>query len=81
MSNSLVAWAYRLHKSMYKLTQRDGGLSVGQQSQAHDLESFEALQEIRYDTRCYFNVRSKANISQPNLPKQFEKNMQTNEDM
>jgi len=23
---------------------------------------------IRYDTRCYFNVRSKANISQHNLP-------------
>jgi len=22
----------------------------------------------RYDTRCYFNVRSKANMSQPNLP-------------
>jgi len=24
--------------------------------------------QIRYDTRCYFNVRSKANISQLNLP-------------
>jgi len=24
--------------------------------------------EIRYDTRCYFNVRSKADISQLNLP-------------
>ena len=23
---------------------------------------------IRYDRRCYFNVRSKANISQLNLP-------------
>jgi len=23
---------------------------------------------IRYDTRCYFNVRSKANVSQLNLP-------------
>ena len=23
---------------------------------------------IRYDTRCYFNVRSKANTSQLNLP-------------
>jgi len=23
---------------------------------------------IRYDTRCYFNVRSKAGISQLNLP-------------
>jgi len=25
-------------------------------------------QTIRYDTRCYFNVRSKADISQLNLP-------------
>ena len=24
--------------------------------------------QIRYDTRCYFNVRSKANMSQLNLP-------------
>ena len=23
---------------------------------------------LRYDTRCYFNVRSKADISQLNLP-------------
>jgi len=23
---------------------------------------------IRYDTRCYFNVRSKADVSQLNLP-------------
>jgi len=26
---------------------------------------------IRYDTRCYFNVRSKADISQLNLPHVF----------
>jgi len=25
-------------------------------------------QQIRYDTRCYFNVRSKADISRLNLP-------------
>jgi len=25
--------------------------------------------DLRYDTRCYFNVRSKADISQLNLPK------------
>jgi len=25
-------------------------------------------QEVRYDTRCYFNVRSKADVSQLNLP-------------
>jgi len=27
-----------------------------------------AQQQIRYDTRCYFNVRSKADMSQLNLP-------------
>ena len=26
------------------------------------------LNTLRYDTRCYFNVRSKADISQLNLP-------------
>jgi len=26
------------------------------------------LKDLRYDTRCYFNVRSKANMSQLNLP-------------
>jgi len=25
-------------------------------------------EDLRYDTRCYFNVRSKADISQLNLP-------------
>ena len=29
---------------------------------------FAAVLTIRYDTRCYFNVRSKANMSQLNLP-------------
>jgi len=27
---------------------------------------------LRYDTRCYFNVRSKADISQLNLPHGFD---------
>jgi len=31
-------------------------------------QRFTALWLIRYDTRCYFNVRSKANMSQLNLP-------------
>jgi len=26
-----------------------------------------AVKQVRYDTRCYFNVRSKANMSQLNL--------------
>ena len=33
-----------------------------------DLENFATAITIRYDTRCYFNVRSKADISQLNLP-------------
>ena len=32
---------------------------------------------IRYDTRCYFNVRSKADISQLNLPKPAYSKIQT----
>ena len=32
------------------------------------LVSGERDSKIRYDTRCYFNVRSKADISQLNLP-------------
>ena len=30
--------------------------------------SVRVVDTIRYDTRCYFNVRSKADISQLNLP-------------
>jgi len=32
---------------------------------------------IRYDTRCYFNVRSKAYISQLNLPHGTDKSVKT----
>jgi len=31
-------------------------------------ERLKQYDTIRYDTRCYFNVRSKADISQLNLP-------------
>jgi len=34
--------------------------------------SDEVLAWLRYDTRCYFNVRSKADISQLNLPHRTE---------
>ena len=34
----------------------------------HPLERWTQTIVIRYDTRCYFNVRSKADISQLNLP-------------
>ena len=40
---------------------RDEHISVTV-GQPHNLDT------IRYDTRCYFNVRSKADISQLNLP-------------
>ena len=30
--------------------------------------AWKVLESTRYDTRCYFNVRSKANMSQLNLP-------------
>ena len=33
----------------------------------------ERYDTIRYDTRCHFNVRSKANISQLNLPHRKQK--------
>ena len=36
--------------------------------QEHDGVRHPVLYAIRYDTRCYFNVRSKADISQLNLP-------------
>jgi len=32
------------------------------------LEDCRVRADLRYDTRCYFNVRSKADISQLNLP-------------
>ena len=39
--------------------------SKGQMSRS---KFFRVVITIRYDTRCYFNVRSKADISQLNLP-------------
>jgi len=38
------------------------------QYQLRSCRSNERYDTIRYDTRCYFNVRSKADISQLNLP-------------
>jgi len=34
------------------------------------------LVKLRYDTRCYFNVRSKADMSQLNLPHGLARNRQ-----
>jgi len=35
---------------------------------ASAMATFLSYDTIRYDTRCYFNVRSKADMSQLNLP-------------
>ena len=40
----------------------------GRTERRTDLAIPKCLLTIRYDTRCYFNVRSKADISQLNLP-------------
>jgi len=42
--------------------------SEGQWHQLEHMQVCTSLHKIRYDTRCYFNVRSKADISQLNLP-------------
>jgi len=34
----------------------------------HHLSTVAAITILRYDTRCYFNVRSKEDMSQLNLP-------------
>ena len=44
----------------YRLICQKERVKILDQSQGYDT--------IRYDTRCYFNVRSKADISQLNLP-------------
>ena len=47
-----------LSRYVYNTFQQDGALT----------HSSTGDRTIRYDTRCYFNVRSKADISQLNLP-------------
>ena len=48
----------------------DHGWTTSRRGQDSPLlvESVRMTDTIRYDTRCYFNVRSKADISQLNLP-------------
>ena len=41
---------------------------IASYSQPTTVASVPLYDTIRYDTRCYFNVRSKADISQLNLP-------------
>jgi len=46
-----------------------GDVTGHKQTHRHALVAmFRRRLAIRYDTRCYFNVRSKADISQLNLP-------------
>ena len=51
----LSIWTFFVFNFCFVYILRDGLLSV-------------AVATIRHDTRCYFNVRSKADISQLNLP-------------
>ena len=46
---------------------------AGQTGGCTTLMSAHVLDTIRYDTRCYFNVRSKADISQLKSPQPLEK--------
>ena len=43
-------------------------VSLWPQHQLVTRQQFHLDDTIRYDTRCYFNMRSKANMSQLNLP-------------
>ena len=57
-------------KSKNKTSSLNGGSKKPAQpaSQMNDVKIQVHNDTIRYDTRCYFNVRSKANMSQLNLP-------------
>jgi len=71
-----VTWKHKKHQNPWGL----GGLRWGSlhrspgpvaslsKSPTHALSTSGFHDTIRYDTRCYFNVRSKADISQLNLP-------------
>jgi len=47
---------------------RIGQFKLGSTGQVTPNTSAKVSSTIRYDTRCYFNVRSKADMSQLNLP-------------
>jgi len=55
----------RVHKLAKKILFK---LSVRVEVSSVESNETTAATVIRYDTRCYFNVRSKADISQLNLP-------------
>ena len=46
----------------------DAHLNEAQVHTASDDVPMETALLLRYDTRCWFNVRSKADMNQPNLP-------------
>ena len=59
---------HREQNSVRIIYQRDG-ITYGNMLHLAQLSSLSSRrEELRYDTRCYFNVRSKADISQLNLP-------------
>ena len=55
---------YAVHKFYYVLLRHNGSKTY---SSIHTYRGG-SVAEWLYDTRCYFNVRSKADISQLNLP-------------
>ena len=59
---------HREQNSVRIIYQRDG-ITYANMLHLAQLSSLSSRrEELRYDTRCYFNVRSKADISQLNLP-------------
>jgi len=56
----------RLHKSYMDMPDKPGSKCPQYRMPRRKAPKKNAL--IRYDTRCYFNVCSKANMSQLNLP-------------
>jgi len=56
---------FRRPKTQDQSMMRSGDMQAGDSLPMHITVSYDT---IRYDTRCYFNVRSNANMSQLNLP-------------
>ena len=64
-----VVFSYGIKFPKYHLNQKDENLNALKfQSVKPDLYEIWWPNTIRYDTRCYINVRSTANMSQLNLP-------------
>jgi len=65
--NNAVTDIARSVRCCFLLYHFDILLSIPGHCQSNQI-NYDFNDTIRYDTRCYFNVRSKADISQLNLP-------------